>query len=232
MNKRGKAISISGIIVFLLTTFVFLMMTKDRVAATWISLFFLLFTEIILFGGFIIIEYLVNKRSPIIIRAGGGFVLVAHSIISIIVSMYYIISAIESVKPLITIHVVLLGSAVILFTIFYTISVSIKGSNNKVINATVRVNLVVEKLNLLSQDINNYKYKKQLAKISDDLNYTDKSTSVPCDDKIDRKLASLELALLKEEVIKDSEIPKLLEDMLILINKRKIEVMNTKFGGI
>ena len=50
-----------------------------------------------------------------------------------------------------------------------------------------------------------------MAKISDDLNYTDTSTSVPCDDEIDCKLASLELALIKEEVIKDTEIPKLLE---------------------
>ena len=159
MNKRGKAISISGIIIFLLTTFIFFMMTKDRVAATWISLFFLLFAEIILFGGFIMIEYLVDKGSPIVIRAGCGFVLVAYSIISIIASMYYIISAIESVKPLIIIQVVLLGIAVILFTIFYTISVSIKDSNDKVINATVRVSLVVDKLNLLSQDINNINIK-------------------------------------------------------------------------
>lgn len=231
MNKRGKAISISGIIMFLITIFVFFMMTKDRVATTWISLLFLLFAEVTLFGGLIIIEYLADKTSQIIIRAGCGFVLIAYSIISIIVSMYYIISVKESVKPLMTIQVVLLGIAVILFIVLYITSVSVKDSSDKVVNSTVRVNSGIDKLNLLSQDVSNIKYKKQLENIAEDLKFTDISTLVSCDEKIDCKLACLELALFNEDESKDSEVAKLLKDMLMLINERKIEVSKTKFGG-
>lgn len=232
MNKRGKTISISGIIMFVLTILMFFMMTNDRVTSTWISLFFLLFAEIILFGGFLMIEYLADKASHIVIRSGCGFVLVAYSIISTIVSMYYIISVKESVKLLLTIQIVLLGIAVILFAVFYTASVRIKDSSDKVIKATIRVSSIVDKLNLLSQDVNNVKFKKELLKIAEDLRFTDTSTLVPCDDEINRKLASLELALLKEDESKDSEVYELLEDMLMLINKREIEVKNSKFGGV
>jgi hypothetical protein len=232
MNKRGKTISISGIIMFVLTIFIFFMMTNDKVASTWISLFFLLFAEIILFGGFLMIEYLADKASQIVIRSGCGFVLIVYSIISIIVSMYYIISAKESVKILITIQIAALAIAGVLFAAFYTISVSIKERSDKVINATVRVNSVVDKLKILSQDVNNAKYKKQLSKIAEDLRFTDTSTLVSCDDEINRKLVSLELVLLKEAGSKDSEVYELLEDMLMLINKREIEVKNSKIGGV
>ncbi len=231
MNKRGKTILISGIIMFAITIFVFFMMTKDRVATTWISLLFLLFAEITLFGGLIIIEYLAEKTSQIVIRAGCGFILVAYSIISIIVSMYYIISVKESVKLLMTIQVVLLGIAVILFIVFYTTSVSVKVSSDKVINATVKVSSVIDKLNLLSQDVSNVKYKKQIEKIAEDLKFTDISTLVSCDEKIECKLSCLELTLFSEDEIKESEVPKILEEMLMLINERKIEVSKTKFGG-
>lgn len=232
MNKRSQIISICGMIMFILTTFMFFMMTKDRIESTWISLFFLLFAEMILFGGFIMIEYLADKASQIVIRSGCGFVLLAYSIISIIVSMYYIISVKESVKPLITIQVVLLVIAGILLAVFYTTSVSIKDNSDKVINATERVSSVVDKLNLLSQDVSNDKYKKQIAKIAEDLMFTDTSTLVACDDEINRKIASIELALLKEAGSKESEVYELLEDMLMLINKREIEVKNSKFGGV
>jgi hypothetical protein len=232
MNNRGKIFSISGIIMFVLTIFMFFMMTNDRVSSTWISLFFLLFAEIILFGGFLMVEYLAEKASQIVIRSGCGFVLVAYSIISIIVSIYYIISVKESVKPLITIQIVILGIAGILFAVFYITSVSIKDSSNEVINAGVRVSSVVDKLNLLSQDVSNAKYKKQLAKIAEDLRFIDTSTLVSCDDEINRKLASIELELLKESENKDREVCKSLEDMLMLINKRENEVKNSKFGGV
>jgi hypothetical protein len=64
------------------------------------------------------------------------------------------------------------------------------------------------------------------------LSFTDTSTFVSCDNEIERKLARLELTLLKEDENKDIEIFKLLEEMLLLINKRKIEVNSTKVGGI
>lgn len=228
MNKRGKIFRLCGIIVFILTIFIFFMMTKDRVSATWISLIFLLFVEIILFCGLTMLEYLATKASQIVIRAGCGGVLLIYSIISMIVSVYYIISVQESVKLLATIQVVLFGIAAILFVVFYKTSVRIKEGSDEVINVAVKLSSIVDKFNLLSQDPSNDKYKTQLAKIAEDLRFTDISIWVPCDYEIDCNLAKLELVLLKED--DESEVLKLLESTFMLINKRKIEVKNARFG--
>jgi len=232
MKKRVNTILISGIVMLILTNFIFFIVTNERELVTWVSLIFLLLAEIMLFGGLILIEYLANKVSPIVMRAGFGSSLIICSIISMIASLFYIMSENESVKPILIIQAVLLAIIIILFFVFYTASGSVKASSNKVINTTIRVSSFVDKLNHLSQDVNNDKYEKQLAKIAEDLRFTDTSTSVSCDNEIERKLARLELTLLKEDESKDIEIFKLLEDMLLLINKRKIEVNSTKVGGI
>lgn len=232
MKKNVNTILISGVVVFVLTCFLFFILTNERELVTWISFYFLLLAEIILFGGFILIEYLANKVSPIVMRAGFGSSLIICSIISMIVSVYYIMSENESVKPVLAIQVILLAIIIILFFVFYNISGGVKVKSNKIINATARTSLFIDKLNSLSKDEKNNKYEKQLSKIAEDLRFTDISTSVPCDNEIERKLASLELTLLKEDVMKDSEISKLLEDIVLLINKRRFEVKNTKVGGI
>jgi hypothetical protein len=232
MKKRVNTILISGIVVFMLTSFIFFIATNERELVTWVSFCFLLLTEIILFGGLILIEYLATKVSPIVMRAGFGSSLVICSIISMIVSMFYIVSENESVKPILIIQAILLAIIIILFFVFYTTSGSVKVSSDKVINTTIRISSFIDKLNSLSKDGNNDKYKKQLTKIAQDLSFSDISTSVSCDSEIERKLASLELTLLKEDESKDTEISKLLEDMVLLINKRKFEIKNTKVGGI
>lgn len=196
MKKKINTILISGIVMFIFTSFIFFIATNERELVTWISFYFLLLTEIILFGGLILIEYLANKVSPIVMRAGFGSSLVICSIISMIVSLFYIMSENESVEPILIIQAVLLAIIIILFFVFYTTSGSVKASSNKVMNATIKISSFIDKLNNLSQDANNDKYKKQLAKIAEDLRFTDISTSVSCDNEIERKLASLELTLL------------------------------------
>lgn len=232
MKKRVSTILISGIVILILTNFIFFIVTNERELVTWVSFFFLLLTEIILSGGLILIEYLENKVSAIVMRAGFGSSLVICSIISMITSLFYIMSEEESVRPILTIQAMLLAIIIVLFFVFYTTAGRVKASSSKVINATERVSSFVDKINHLSQDVNNYKYEKQLTKIAEDLRFTDTSTSVSCDNEIERKLASLELTLFKEDESKDIEISKLLQDMFLLINKRKIEVNSTKVGGI
>ncbi len=232
MNKRGKVFLVSGTLIILLTIFLFFILTEERVTMTWLSFEFLLFAECVLFGGLMIIEHLSSKTSQIILRSGGGFTLIVYSTISMIVSLFYMILVRKSVRSFFSIQAVLIVVAVILFIIIITTANSVKENNDKILNTTNKMNGILDKINLLKNDLQNTVYTKSLNKIAEELRFSDISTTVPSDEELEHKLAKLELALLKEIDTKDVEVNGLLEEMLLLINRRKAEVKTTKVGGI
>lgn len=230
MNRREKIFGIVGIIVLLVTVLLYFMITKDRTSTSYMSFIILLLVEIILFSGLILIERQAEKLSQIILRAGCGGVLLIYSVIAVIVSLVFIATNKDAMRTLITVHIFLLSLATIVVVIFYTTSESVKKRDDKGLNAIARANEVADKLTLMWQNTNNEKHQRQLKKLSDDMRFIDTSISVPCDNDIDTTLSKLESALLKET--DDKEATSLIEELLTLINKRKIQVKNSKGGQL
>jgi hypothetical protein len=232
MNKRSNTLLISGLLIILLTIFIFFIATENRITITWLCFVFMLLAELILFGTFILVEYYSSKTSQIVLRSGCTFTALAYSMLSILISIIYLISDNEKVKLYLVLQFILLAITLILLMIFFTTANSVKLNNDKTIYSCSKINSIVDKITLINNNNQNTKYKKPIFKILEELKYSDTSTSVAIDDDIELKIIKLEVALLNDNANKDIELNNLFEEILLLINKRKLEVKNMKLGGI
>ncbi|NFG62001.1 hypothetical protein [Clostridium sp. CMCC3677] len=232
MNNRVKLFSIIGILIEILTVFLFFMLTKDRTSIVWLCLIFMILSELILFGGYILIEYIAQKSSQIIIRAGVGTTLFGYWIISFVTSLVFINLEKDFIKYFISLQLIFIILETILIISLITGANKVKQDSDKVLQATGYINTFIDRINLLKNNINNNKYKKLLEKIYDDLRYSDTSTIVPSDSELETKITNLEIALLNSDDVKSDKVTELIEEIFILINKRKAEVKNAKLGGI
>lgn len=232
MNRREKTISLCGLLVILLTVLLFFTLAKFRFIITWLGFIFILLAEVILFSALILIEFYSKKTSEIIWRTGAGFASAAYAVISIAISLFYMITLRSTIGLFLALQFTLLIIMIIAIIIFYTTSVSAKNNDAKVLNSLILINSIIDKLDLIRKDKNNLEYSKLLNKVYEDLRYSDISTSVLSDYELDSKLSLLENALLTDDENKNDEVNGIIEDMLTLISKRKIEVRSMKAGGI
>lgn len=126
MKLRGKVILISGLVVFIITNVFFFMLTKERSNITWLGYVFILFAEVDFFGGLVLIEFLANKNSQIIIRTGIGFTITAYMLLTIVVSLIYMIFSINRIASFLAIQLTIFAIAFILSVIFYGTAKAVK----------------------------------------------------------------------------------------------------------
>lgn len=227
--KEKRSIAIGGIgIVFLLASVILFIITReDGVKISEILGFgFMIYAELVVFGGLIAIECIANKNSQIMIRSGLGGTLTLYGIITFSIAFVYMCLKTDGVKFFLIIQILLFAVASALLIAFYVTSQSIKKSDDKILNAVARVSDMIDDLSLLKTQ---GRYGKQLDKLIEDLKYSDTSSSVDVDDEIEMKIAKLELEFAKEE---NSEIDGVIEEIAALIKKRKVQVRNKKIGGI
>lgn len=235
MNNRAKIFSIISPIVLISTIILFFIIGKGITLITFMGFLSILIDEIIFFGGMILIEIFAEKTSQITLRAGCGTTITLYSVISIIVLMIYMIFSIKAIKSFLAIHLILLVACIALSIIFFSASRKIESSEQKVIDSVRLNSAITEKVDFLVADSKNKKYMDLLKKVSDELRFSDISTVVSVDSEIEETISrlelNLELAILNENDEKDIEINKLIENLLTLINKQKIQVQSKKTGG-
>ena len=228
--RRTKTISVSGILLFLLTIVLFFLLTNDRILITWLGFGFMLFAELVFFGGLILIETASANLSQITARAGGYVVL---SIYSVIVSLVFMLIKPETASVFWSIQSVLLVIAGILLLVIMTSAKSIHEKDIKVLNSLKKVGAISERLTLLMEDDGNSKYKKILYKAVENLKYSDTSTVLSSDDEIEGKITQLELELVKEDYDhKDTAVEALIQELINLISRRRAHVKNSKAGSL
>ena len=233
MNNRIKAIIIIGSLTFLFSIFLYFMIPIERVTIIWFGMIFILLAEIIFFGGLILIEYISKSVSQVFIRSFGGAAVIVIPIISVAVSMIFMITKSESFNMFIIIQVSLIVILSIIAVIAYYVSLGIKKESDNVLKSVSELNAMIGKLNLLRNDNSNTKYSAMIGKVEDELKYSDISTVVPSDEKLNAKLINLETELLKNDCeSKDKKVIGILNDMLTIVKHRKIELQGIKKGGI
>lgn len=232
MNKRSKALLMIGTMIVLLSIFLFFMLTEDRITITWMGFAFILFVEIVLFGGLVLIEFLSHSVSQIMIRIIGGIALLGYASLSIIISIIYMSVESEAVRTYLVIQVILAVVLVIILVVAFISALSVKSNDSRVVSATTLISSYVDKLNLLKSDKKYAPYSVALAKVAEGLRYSDTSTTVQSDGKIEANIDKLELTLRNQIDDKEKEVDIIIEELIVLINQRKIEVKNTKSGGI
>ena len=232
MSKRENVITISGILIIILTVFLFFLLTVDRPLLVCTSFGFILWAEIVLFGGLLFIEKIAKSTFQIIFRSGVGFVLTAYSILSIFISLVAANSKLIDLKLLWALHAVLFVITLILVMLFYIFAERVRKSNNVVSGTATMVNDILGRINMLKSDENNREYAPMLNSIADKFYFSDISTIVSADGEIDKQVTILETALRQSEDSDKTSISAILKNIDTLINRRKIEVANTKRGSV
>jgi len=233
MINRIKAITIIGSLTFLLSIFLYFMIPIERITIVWLGMIFILLAEMIFFGGLALIEYLSRSVSQVFIRSFGGAAVVIIPIISVAVSMIFMLTKSESINMFIIMQVSLIVILSIIAVIAYYVSLGIKKESDNVLKSVSELSAMIGKLNLLRNDNSNTKYSAMIGKVVDELKYSDISSVVPCDEKLNAKLTNLESELLKNDCeSKDKKVSVILNDMLNIIKHRKIELRGIKKGGI
>lgn len=227
-NKRSLIFGIVGIIILFATIIIYAITWDSNASTSYILGFcFMIFAELVLFGGLIGIEVLSRNSSQIIIRTGCGGSLIAYSFVVFVSSWIYMISDTDKVKSFWVLQVALFAVLAISITIFCVTSRSVKEKDSKILESVTRVNEMVDSLKLLES---NDKYGKQLLKLAEELRFTDVSSKAEVDDEIEAKIAKIEMSLVKDE--KAESVEGIIDEIAVLIKKRKVQVRDTKVGGI
>lgn len=232
MNKREKVITISGILILLLTAFLFFLLTADRPTLLWTSWGFMLWAEIAFMGGFLLIERIAKSTNQVIFRSGFGVVLTVYFVLSMVLSLTAALNKSFDLKWLWAFQVVLLVILLILAMLFYLSADRVRRSNNVVAGNMTMVNDMLGRINMLKGDERNKEYAPLLSSIADKFYFSDTSTIVSADGEIEKQITLLETALLQSDDSDKASIPQIIKKIDTLINQRKIEVGNTKRGEV
>ncbi len=227
INNRAKVFLVCGILILIATIVIFSIANENGMSSyKWLSLTFMLCVEAILFGGLILIEMLAKKSEQIIVRAGNGVVLIIYFIVSFAISLAFL--CMQNTTIFLIIQIILFVTLVTLEIVLVVAGKSIYNNNKNVLEAVSTVN---EMINSLSAINVSEEYKNQIEKIKNDLKYSDVSTVVPVDNDILENILSLENEFAKSETANDS-IESIISNIDMLIKKRKMQVKNTKAGGL
>lgn len=232
MNKRGRSLSAIAIICIIVTVALFFILTSKRNISQWVGLVTMLTAELILFGGLIYLELVAERSSQIILRIVCGLSLLIFSGISIIVSIICIVTRPEHLKAFTGIQILLLAIMIILIILGKHAASHVNKSSTEILAAESKLRSIKDTLEQLAINKKYGEYKPLLDKVAEAVRFSDTSAIVPADDEIVSCLADLEDALLKDMDNKAIVITEILDNMLLLVNKRKIEIRNKKSGSV
>ena len=117
VSRRGKTLSIIGVICIVVTIALFLLMTNEKNTMDQAGFCSIILAEIVLFGGLLFLEYISAKLPQIILSAVGGGALIAIPLISILVSLLFMISQSHAYRAFAAIQIVSLAIIAILLII-------------------------------------------------------------------------------------------------------------------
>ena len=231
-NRRKNTLLIIGFITLLVSTVIFTMLTKEKTSLSFLSFGFILFSEILFFGGMLFVENTAENNAEVMLRAGTYSVLTLYLIASVIISIMYIAKIWTKTSNLIAIQAVILGGAAIAIILINISSKRVYENENKINKSYTRGKELVSRVKVLLQNEENSFFSRELEKVIDSLSYGDFSITIEQDVTIESMINELEniLLLKSENYEKNAQIK--IKDILILIKERELKVKNIKVGGI
>lgn len=125
MNRRAKVFLIIGAVSILVTLLVALINITVWDGVALPAVLFLLLAELVLFGGFALIERLAEKTAQVFFRAGCGVTLVFYFVLSCTSSLVFLFWFAQALAPFYTIQLILAALAAILCIVFFSTGKSI-----------------------------------------------------------------------------------------------------------
>lgn len=228
MNKKSKLSLVLGLIVILASVAIFSISRPLVMPSTIIGFVFLLFSEVVFFGGISLVEYLAGKSSGILTRAGVGLTIEIYAIVVFITSLVYMNMHLLFFRGFLILQILLIVFAIIIASILAAFSKSAYVKDSKVLNANAMCKNFESELLLIKEKVED---KDSIDKLIEGIKYSDTSSMCDADVEIDEKLKELNSIVASEE-LEENDFEKVVKDIDFLIKKRNLQIKNMKQGGI
>ncbi len=231
MNRRSMTISFSGVIILIVTVIITTLYVDDWPMLTIGAFIMLLLTEILFFGGLILVERIAERSEQIITRSTLYTLLSAYLVVNVPVSILYMAFLKEASTSFMIIEVVLLAILAIGIVVSLTASKGIHQANEITMSNVSNMEALVGRLNKLATMSECEAYAATLKKLSDDLRFTDFSVNVMEDEEIADSISALEIEISNENISEEA-IKGALVKINSLISQRKLTASTMKKGKI
>lgn len=228
MNGRAKISIIIGTIVLAATCMIFVIAGVGIYPSTVLGMLFLLYSEVVFFGGFVLVEYLADKSSQIMTRAGVGIPIEVYAVIVFLSSLIYINFLNSYTRVFLIFQVILLVIISVLVLVTANVSMTAKERDTEILQADLTIQGFIDRLVLIKELIDK---KADIDKLIDEIRYSDKSATVDADKELNDAILDLE-NLVQTREFDMPEFEKQVKEIGVLITKRKQQVKNLKQGGI
>jgi len=227
MNKNVVRFlsGIIGIVVVSVTVLVFFILDFDKSISNYISLGFLIFSEIVCFLGGFITSKVNSITNKVFLRSGTTGILSIYLIVSFIlifVSGFFK----ENVSLLVVIEILLVAIVAIVLIAIVISTNKINASEQKTIEDRKLMQICEKRVYDLLVDTKNKPFENDINSVYEMLKYADKIGVTTVDEKIVGAILKL------EENLKTSTVNiEQFEEIKSLISMRNMELSETKRGG-
>lgn len=232
MNRRSKTILVSGVILLIATIIVSLICIDDWSGVTGWAFVTMLWSEVVLFGGLVFVEWFSEKSEQIITRSSHYVIIAAYAVINFLISIFYMTLLKEATTFFAVVQVVILAVASVGIVISLAASKGVQRSNEHTVKAVENAEEMIERLNKLALCPECDRFASTLKKMSDDLRFTDISKTVAEDTEISNVISTIEVEIGNTDEGTYEKIKMALVRLNTLILQRKISVNAVNKGKI
>lgn len=230
MKGISKYSTIIGAVVLVGTIIIYILAKPISSSANILGLCFLLYSEIVFFGNFNLIEYLINKpkTSHILTVTGVGVPIAIYAVVVFITALIYMNMNLWTYRQFLIIQVLLFLAVVIITVVLAGFSKAASMKDAKELQADAMIRNFEAFLRQIKDQTDR---KQEINKLIEALKYSDTSVMVDADIEINQAINKLS-NLVKADQFDENGFEQAIKELEHLIKKRNIQAKNTKLGGI
>ncbi len=231
-TRNRNIICFICLILILVTIALFFMLTENRVLIDWLGFGFMIAAELILMIGLLFMQRERGDQELTVLFPGMYSAIGLYAVLSIIVSFLYMIFFRGGAKYLISIQIVLFAAYLIIIALIYNVSHHVGKANATTVYSVNKMQGLLNRVAILQNINRNGMLGQKLNKLYDAIRFCDVSATVATDEDIAAKLTELQILIESntEEPI-DAAVG-LIDDIMVLIKQRALEMRIVKSGGI
>lgn len=232
MKTRKTSIIISAVITFLATIIIATFCINDWVGITPWAFGMILWSEIVFFGGLILLENVSKGTEQLISRSVISTLLSCYLIANVCSSIVFIAFFNEYTEVFVVLEVLFFVILAIGVVVALAASKGVYESNERTMQTVSTVEGMISRLNKLSMTPQCEPYSATLKKLYEDLRFTDVSVNVPVDEEIEQAISTIEIEISGKDELDDEMLKSTMVRLNSLIEKRKVETKDCKKGSI
>lgn len=228
MRERSKISLIIGGIILLASIVIYAIGRPPVSASSILGLCFLLYSEIVLFGGFALIDLRAKKSSKLLIWSGVGVSLGLYAFVVFISSLVFMAIHAIPVQSFLILQIVLLVVTAMVCLIIGSFSAGAKRRDEKTLEAGRTVQYAIDQLTLIKERTDK---KSDINKLIEGLRFSDTSVTVDSDAEISDAIDVLD-NLTRSDDVSEEDFSDAVKNIELFIKKRKLQTRVSKQGGI